>query len=95
MFAGSGNESRSHGVAILSHKRWSKRVLEFQAISARIAALSIRKGKLRLQLVSAYFPHTGYTDRHIQHLYDTASALLREARSRRMRTIMGADFNAQ
>eukprot|EP00959_Pyramimonas_sp_CCMP1952_P269782 5640090-Pyramimonas_sp.AAC.1 len=39
-FAGSGNDRRCHGVAILLHKRWSRHIFELQAISARLATMT-------------------------------------------------------
>eukprot|EP00959_Pyramimonas_sp_CCMP1952_P249023 5205532-Pyramimonas_sp.AAC.1 len=48
IFARSGHDQPSHGVGVLVHKRWGKHIKQFQGVSARLAALHIRRGSFKL-----------------------------------------------
>eukprot|EP00973_Karenia_brevis_P040622 5618404-Karenia_brevis.AAC.1 len=51
--------------------------------------------KIPVRFVAAYFPHSGYTDWHIQKMYDSLREVRKDAISKRRHVIIGADFNAQ
>jgi hypothetical protein len=95
LFLGSGYTEHTRGVAILVHRRWRKHVKQFQAISERVAAVDIQRGKFKIRIVSAYFPHSGYNDTHIQQMYDTLTFLNQEATKANMHFALGADCNAR
>ena len=48
-----------------------------------------------MRITTAYFPHSGYSDTHIQQMYDTIAPLLHEANTNHMHFVMGADCNAR
>ena len=95
VFMGSGHADNTRGVAIIAHKRWAKHVTKFCPINERTAYIDVKFRQFRLRLVSAYFPHSGYGDKHIQNMYDTLAAVQDEATKQRMYFIIGADFNAR
>ena len=48
-----------------------------------------------MRLVTAYFPHSGYNDQHIQRMYDTLNSIVRQARKSKSHIIIGANCNAR
>ena len=95
-FAGSGHGENNKGVAILIHKKWSKHLIRFEAIDDRLAYVDMFiKNNERIRIVSAYFPHSGYADKHIQKMYDLLSQIKEEAKKKKMFVVIGGDFNAQ
>jgi hypothetical protein len=75
----SGFDLPTRGVAILVHKKWSKYIKQFTPINERCAFVDIRNKKVKIRFVSAYFPHSGYSDAEVQELYDILSETVREA----------------
>ena len=83
VFAGSGNDEPHHGVAILINAKWTRGIKGFNAISSRMAALDIDIATWKLRVIASYFPHCGYADTHVQHMYDTLTTLLSETSTQR------------
>ena len=48
-----------------------------------------------MRLITAYFPHGGYNDKHVQQIYDTLTTIKHEAVQNKQHVIIGADCNAQ
>ena len=92
-FLGSGYTGNTRGAAILLHSRWRKHIKKYQAINERVASVDLHSFKICV--VSAYFPHTGYNDTHVQLMYDILTTLLHEANTARMHFLLGADCNAR
>ena len=95
MFLAAGYSAHTRGVAILVHKKWTNHITKFRAVNERVAAVDIRHKQIRLRIISAYFPHSGYGDEEVQNMYNTLSELIREAREHKLEIIIGADCNAQ
>ena len=95
LFAGSGYNEFSRGVAIIVNSRWKAGLVGFSPINERLATLDIDIHSWRLRLISAYFPHCGYADMHVQALYDTISTILAESTKQHRHPLLAADFNAQ
>jgi len=79
MFVSSGHTTSSRGVAILIHKKWQKYVTKYQPINKRIAYIDIVRRSFKMRLATAYFPHSGYNDNHIQQIYDALATIHDEA----------------
>ena len=92
---GSGHNESTRGVALVIHKRWTPFIRKFQAIHERIAYVDIIKRTLKIRITTAYFPHSGYADNHVQSIYDTLTCLRKEAKQHNMYFIVGADCNAK
>ena len=75
LFASAGCDAGRRGVAFLINKHWRSSIKEFGVINERIAFLRLRRKKLRLCLVVAYFPHAGYSDRDVQAMYTSITTL--------------------
>ena len=95
VFAGSGYEHGTRGIAFLIHHRWAKHIQRFTPVDERIAYIDVITGTHRLRIITAYFPHSGYSDAAIQRMYDTISTIISEAREQRLQIILAGDFNAQ
>ena len=54
-----------------------------------------RGGDFEIRVVSAYFPHAGYKDIHVQTMYDTLENINAEAKKQKMCLAIGMDANAQ
>ena len=67
----------------------------FHAVDERIAYIDIHIHTWKLRVITGYFPHTGYCDTRVQHLYDTLTEVLRDAQTNHLHTIIAGDFNAQ
>eukprot|EP00973_Karenia_brevis_P027152 3744968-Karenia_brevis.AAC.1 len=93
---GSGYTGNTRGVAILLNKKWNKSVQNFVPIDERMAYLDLHIPKfMNIRFIVAYFPHSGYTDKEVQKLYDVIDALQQDAHKVGMKVIVAADFNAQ
>ena len=75
--------------------RGAKCVQRFTPVDERIAYIDVITGTHRLRIITAYFPHSGYSDAAIQRMYDTISTIISEAREQRLQIILAGDFNAQ
>ena len=95
VFAGSGNDEPTLGVAFLINSQWARGIKGFNPISPRLATLDIDISTWRLRIFSAYFPHCGYADAHVQHIYDTLTTVLSETATQHRHAILTGDFNAQ
>ena len=62
------------------HRRWEKNIQHFTPINERTAYVDIKRGKFKIRVVTAYFPHSGYKDSHVQSMYDILNSLNIEAR---------------
>lgn len=95
IFAGSGHDTPIRGVGILLHKRWKPFIVRFKAVSERVAYIDVVRKGFKLRVVTAYFPHSGYADHHVQEVCDALVDIKADAISKSMRTMIGADVNAQ
>ena len=95
VFAGSGHNSNNRGVAFMIHNRWRQHIQQFTPVDERIAYIDINITSMKFRLITAYFPHSGYGDAHVQRMYDTISTIKREAKQRKRHVILTGDFNAQ
>jgi len=95
IFAGSGYEHGSRGVAFLIHHARARRIRAFTPVDERIAFLDIDIHSWKLRIITAYFPHTGYSDACVQRMYDTLSTIISEGRKAHLHIILAGDFNAQ
>ena len=95
IFAGSGHSTNSRGVAFLIHSRWKKQLKRFTPINERLAYIDIDIQKFKLRIITAYFPHTGYGDQHVQLMYDKLSEIKAAAKNCKRHIIICGDFNAQ
>ena len=95
LFAGSGYDTATRGVAFLVHKSLASNVYNFNAINERIAYLDIKVRTWKFRIVTAYFPHSGYSDACVQNVYDTLSTITEEARAQHLHIVITGDFNAQ
>ena len=77
------------------HKRWKPCVKKFTLVNESIAYVDISRRKLHLRLIATYFPHGGYTDNHVQQIYNTLSTIKREGVRNKRHVIIGADCNAK
>ena len=66
-----------------------------EAINERAAYADISSKRLKMRIVTAYFPHSGYSDVHVQRLYSTLEAVSKEARKGRQGILICGDFNAE
>lgn len=66
------------------------------AINERLIYVDVQ-GALgcKLRILSAYFPDSSYGDGHVEALYNSIEAVIDNARKSKLKTILGADFNAQ
>ena len=94
-FAASGHNTPTRGVAILVHNRLARNIRSFHAVDERTCFLDIQIQSLKIRVITAYFPHTGYNDSNIQRMYDTLSTIIHEARAQRLQILLTGDFNAQ
>ena len=94
-FAGGGHASGRRGVAFLINRKWTAHVKEFTVVNERVAYLLVRKRNIRLRLVVAYFPHSGYIDAEVQKMYTLLSSLRHEAHKNKEMFFLAGDFNAE
>ena len=95
LFANAGCEAGRRGVGFLVHRRWTKFLLSFVPINERVATLTLRKHKFKVQIVGVYFPHCGYSDECVQQVYDILTNVLHEARTSKDHVVIAGDFNAE
>ena len=67
----------------------------FTRINERIAYIDLDTSACNVRVATAYFPHCGYPDAHVQQMYDVLTALHDEAAKQKRTTIITGDFNAQ
>ena len=91
----SGHDENSRGVAIILHSRWARSIKQFCGVNERLAYLDLNVNKIRLRLISAYFPHSGYADEEIQRMYTALSTIKLEAKQNKRRVMIAGDFNAR
>jgi len=96
LWFGSGGTAGKHGVGIFVNKRWSKKVQRFRAVSSRLAAVDVSLSATKtLRIISAYFPHSGYSDDAVDRMHKELEELVEEARKAKMILLIGADCNAE
>ena len=95
LFAASGHDSGRRGVGILLNKRWSRYFTAFHALSERLCYMDLKIYGVRYRIVSVYFPDGSYGDQEVQKVYDSLSEVADEARKRKLRLLIGGDFNAR
>ena len=95
IFCGSGHNDNTRGVGILVHRRWKPFIKAFVTVSERVAYIDISRKRIRIRLVTAYFPHGGYNDKHVQQLYDSLANIKDEAAKTNKHVVIAADCNAQ
>ena len=79
--------TNKHGVAIILNKRWKNRINWVECACERVVAASISVNKQPITLVSAYLPHSGYPDHHVEKTYKTISKIIDE--EKKMKIIEG------
>ena len=84
-----------HGTAVLIHKRWKKHIKEVHHSGPRLLGVTIERRKLRLQIISGCFPHTGYGDQHVQPVCSELQQHINRCRKKNTNLLVGEDFNAQ
>ena len=72
----SGKFTHKHNVAIILNSRWKNRINWVECACERVVAASISIGKQPITLVSAYLPHSGYLDHHVEKTYKTISKII-------------------
>ena len=96
LWCGSGGTAGKHGVGVLLHSKWARKVLRFKAISPRLAVLDVSlDAVVHVRIISAYFPHSGYPDDAVEHLYRLLDVEISEAKKSKYKIILGADCNAE
>ena len=60
-----------------------------------IAFADFQRKSFKIRVVSAYFPHSGYSDKSIQAMYNILSETHRHARTKKLAYVVGADCNAR
>ena len=94
-FVGSGGSRGTRGVGFIVHRDLVSRLDVFEAVSERIAYIDITLHDIKLRIVTAYFPHAGYSDGHVHDVYMALSEIRRDALQKRRRFFLCGDFNAE
>eukprot|EP00959_Pyramimonas_sp_CCMP1952_P278972 5832707-Pyramimonas_sp.AAC.1 len=92
---GCGHTDNHRGVGIVVHRRWVHQVQAFHPVNERIAYVDVGSGRHRFRVVTAYFPHGGYADKHVQQVYDILKCISQEAQKEKRMMIIGTDCNAK
>ena len=71
IFMGAGKYDNKHGVGIMLNKRWRKRTIDTEYINERAITTTILVNRQHIKLMSVYFPHSKYTDHHVEKMYKT------------------------
>lgn len=95
VFAGSGNDSNTPSVAFLIHNSIAHGIQNFHAVDGHVAYLDIDIHVWKLRIITACFPRGGYGDASVQRVHDILSAIVHEARTKRLHPILTGDFHAQ
>ena len=96
LFAGSGCAGCARGVAFIVNQKWVPFVSSFNRVNERGAYIDItcERLHLRLRIATAYFPHSGYADQHVQTIYTILTGIHEEAKKDHRLFILSRDFNA-
>ena len=91
---GSGGTTRKHGVAIVLNHSLASSMVDFKAVSSRVAYADLRFNGRKLRVVSVHFPHQSYAVQHVQKLYQQLKDILENGKRKRYHQVIGGDFNA-
>ena len=72
----SGKFTNKYGVAIIVNRSWKNQINLVECVCERVVAASISVNKQPITLVSAYMPHSGYPDHHVERTYKTISKII-------------------
>eukprot|EP00959_Pyramimonas_sp_CCMP1952_P030167 632453-Pyramimonas_sp.AAC.1 len=95
LFAASGHADASRGVEFLVHRRRVQQVKRFEVSNERIVYIDINFPKQHIIIVTACFPHSGYADLHMQHMYDHLGTIHDEAVQSKQTWTIARDFKSQ
>ena len=84
---------KKHGVGIMLNKRWRKRIIDTEYINERAITTTILVNRQRIKLMSVFFPHSKYSDHHIEKMYKTNEKHI--VHNNKYIPIIGGDFNAE
>ena len=73
IFMGAGQYDNKHGVGIMLHKRWRKRVIDTEYFNKRAITATIFVNRQHIDLMSVYFPRSKYADHHVEKMYKIMS----------------------
>ena len=93
IFMGAGKYDNKHGVGIMLNKKCRHRIIDTEYINDRAITATIVVKRQRIELMSLYFPHSGYADHHIEKMYKTRKK--HTTNCKRYIPIVGGDFNAE
>ena len=85
---------REHGVDFLIHRNHNNSVIEFNAISSRLAVLKLRGKYNNVTLIQCYAPTTTHPDEKVDTFYSQLQQLIDKTSKRDILFVMG-DFNAK
>ena len=68
--------TNKHGVAIILNKMRRNRINWVECACERVVAASISVDKQPITWVSAYLPHSGYPDHHVERTFKTISKII-------------------
>ena len=94
MFLSGKHISRSNGVGFLINKPYAPLIDDYQAISDRLAVLTLKTIFSKINLVQCYLPTSSYSVEDITDMYDQIEAVMDKVPKRDHLFIMG-DFNAK
>ena len=98
---GSGGQAKrgvkgwKHGVGILLHRRWARAWSNMNAVSPQLLWIDLKIHRVKLRIMSAYMPHSGYPDSEAEGTYCRMDAAIREARINHKLLVIGGDWNAE
>ena len=90
---GAGKYDNKHGVGIVLNKKWRQKTIDTEHISERAITTTIIVNHQRIKLMSLYFHHSGYADRHVEKMYRANEEHTNSSKKRLQ--IVGGDFNAK
>eukprot|EP00973_Karenia_brevis_P020793 2856637-Karenia_brevis.AAC.1 len=80
VWLGSGGTPGKHGIGIVLHARWSSYIKAWRPWTERIGFVDICRGKFCMRIIAAYMPHTGYSDKVVQEVYDQLNQIIDDGR---------------
>jgi exonuclease III len=91
----SGSGGGKHGVGILVHRRWAGSIIKFVCSSSFCPFVDLKLSRVRLRLICVYMPHCGYSDDHVEAMYQTLEVLVTTACRQGCHTLLAGDWNAE
>ena len=75
------------------NKKWRQKIIDTECINERAITTTILVNHQRIKMMSVYFLHSGYADRHVGKMYRTTEKHTNT--SKKCIPIVGGDFNAE